>query len=475
MQSSVRRSLVFVVGVLPLLADWLYKVILHPRPFWAFLYDPETFYIHDGMRLLSGRTPVNVDNPGTLVQLLTAAIEAFAGRSPPSVDAIRLSGYIVALLLSVIAAVLLERTLFREAPALLAIAGLWTFFMAPAALEYAAIWSPEILFFTVGALTLAALSTRRAPLVVGVCAGLCIGTKFVFLAWVPAVLLAIAIDRRRLRDVAQAALGIVAGFVAATLPVSPRYPDMARWLWSLASHSGWYGKGPAELPNVRLTIFGYWELALTCLPWIFWCALVLALQIAARRRDRMLMAFGVVAIATTILIGIRTPAGRYLLPAALGVVALMGAARGLRPSLATVVFVVASAVVVHAVIRDCRMHDRLIAEQTALRNGIDRSIARIRKPGEVVVFGWRRPEPSFALRVFAVDPTWLAETERLYPREGHFSGWNGAAHEWDGAVHLPAGAKRWDIMVLDRKLEAPVPVIRGAPDIGPFAIVRPRH
>src|SRR5436190_9814058 len=152
-----RSPFVILIGVLPLLIDWIYRAVLRPRPFWAFDYDPEMIYVQEGLRILSGRAPANIDNPGIPVQVLTAAIEWYVGRSPERIDAIRLSGYVLGLLFAIGAAVLLERTLFRESPVPLAIAGLWTFFMAPAALEYQVLWSPEILYFAIGALTLAAL------------------------------------------------------------------------------------------------------------------------------------------------------------------------------------------------------------------------------------------------------------------------------------------------------------------------------
>lgn len=57
--------------------------------------------------------------------------------------------------------------------------------MAPMALDTDAIFSPELFFFPLGALTLAALSSRQRPFLIGLCAGLCVATKFVFLAWVP--------------------------------------------------------------------------------------------------------------------------------------------------------------------------------------------------------------------------------------------------------------------------------------------------
>ncbi|HEV7239718.1 MAG TPA: hypothetical protein VGQ36_10790 [Thermoanaerobaculia bacterium] len=466
--SLLRRPFVVALGALPLLVDWIYRAVLHPRPFWAFLYDPEMIYVQEGLRLLSGHAPDNIHNPGAPVQVATAAIELFVGRLPESIDAIRLCGYVVALLLSFGAAVLLEGTLFKETPAPLAIAGLWTFFMAPQALEYGTIWSPEILFFAVGTLTLAALSSRKTPVLVGLSVGLCIATKFVFLAWVPALLAVIVVERRRIRDVALGAVGIILGFIAATLPAAGRYHEMAKWLWGITTHSGWYGRGPAELPSLYLTLAGYWNIAIAGKAWLLWCAIVVGLLLLARRRDRGLIVFGSVSIVFSILMAVRTPTGRYLLPGALGIVALVGAVREIRPRLAAVAFVLALAVVGSAVVSDCRSHDRLIAEQSALRAEIDRAVTRVRKPGDIVVFGWRTPQPSFALRFLAFEKNWIAETERLYPHEGHF--------DVDARrFHLPAGATRWNVLVLDRGLlgSVPEPVIAAAPDVGRFAIVRP--
>jgi len=243
---------------------------------------------------------------------------------------------------------------------------------------------------------------------------------------------------------------------------------MAKWLWGLASHSGWYGRGPAGPPHIRLTLIGYWEIAAACKGWLLWCAIVVSLLLCARRRDRALVVFGSMAIIGSILMAMRTPAGRYLLPGALGVVALVGAVREIRPWLTKLAFTVALAIVGGVVMNDCRSHDRLIAEQSAFRAEIDRSVARIRKRGDIVVFGWRTPEPSFALRFLAFDRNWIAETERLHPGEGHFN-------DEERRFHLPAGAVRWDVLVLERGLLAsvPEPVIPAAPDVGPFAIVRP--
>ena len=187
-------------------------------------------------------------------------------------------------------------------------------------------------------------------------------------------------------------------------------------VWGMTTHSGWYGRGPAELPHLRLTLIGYWEIAITCKAWLLWCAIVVGLLLLARRRHRGLLVFGSVSIVFSILMAMRTPTGRYFLPGALGVVALVGAVRDIRPRVAAVAFTIALAIAGSAVVSDCRSHDRLIAAQGALRAEIDRAVERVRRPGDIIVFGWRTPEPSFALRFLAFEKEWIAETERLYPR-----------------------------------------------------------
>ena len=77
-------------AALPLLADSIYRVVIHPRPFWMHFYDPETIYFYQSLRLLGGHAPLNVDHPGTPVQLLGAVIALFTGRSPLQFDAFRL-------------------------------------------------------------------------------------------------------------------------------------------------------------------------------------------------------------------------------------------------------------------------------------------------------------------------------------------------------------------------------------------------
>ena len=57
------------------------KLLLRPRPFWVHYYDPEVIYFIQGLHLLRGEVPTNIDHPGTPLQLLSALLGAITGPS----------------------------------------------------------------------------------------------------------------------------------------------------------------------------------------------------------------------------------------------------------------------------------------------------------------------------------------------------------------------------------------------------------
>jgi hypothetical protein len=129
------------LAILPIAVELFVKLAVYPRPFWVHDYDPEAIYFYQSLRILGGHAPLNVDHPGIPVQLLGALIALFTGRSPLQFDAFRLAAYIVSFALTAVAAVAVTRTLFRDASPWLAVAGVWTYFLAPMALERDLIFS----------------------------------------------------------------------------------------------------------------------------------------------------------------------------------------------------------------------------------------------------------------------------------------------------------------------------------------------
>lgn len=464
-----RTWLASLLGVAPMAADLTYKALIHPRPFWVVFYDPETIYMYDAFRMVSGQPPLNADNPGAPVQLFTALIALFTDRSPFAIDAIRYSGYVIALLATIGAMWLLSATVFRNAGPWLTVAGLWTYWIAPKALAYDAVWSPEIFYFAFGALVLAALTRVDRPWLVGLALGLCIATKFTFLAWGPAVVLALLVERHgRVRKAAIAIGATAIGFLVATLAQIPRYPKMFVWLWKLTTRSGQYGSGPHEAPSIGHAVAAYVSLAATAKASLLWILAVVVLLVVARRRNMTLIVFGVVSAICTVVLAIRTPDFHYLLPMGLSIVALVAAAKDAPRKAAIAACVFCGLVLTKTVVDDIRTHDMMIAECRRIQQEVAAVVANSGIHDPVVVYGWRMPQPSFALRTIAFDsPGALAALGTRYPREGHY---DDSLHR----IYLPPGASHWDLLVIDPQFLKDVPGGVGpvVGEVPPFIIVR---
>lgn len=441
---------------LPLVLDWLYKAVVHPRPFWAFYYDPETIYFYDGLRLLRGELPVNVDNPATIVQILSALILAPMRHSPLVIDAFRSAAYVVVLVLQIAAIYLLMRTILRDTPSLVRIAAVWAFFAVPAVLEYNTVWSPDTLYLAAGALALAAAwryvmrPTGWGAVLLGAAVGFCVALKFTFLVWVIAMLAAFAI-LRAWRDAARAIGGCVAGFVITTSPVIARYPDMFRLVTRVAFHRGAYGNAPqSSLPTIPEISAGIVRFVAAFPLWHLWAAtiIVMALVVALRRRtDRprlALLGFAITAFVLQYIATARQITPRYVIPAGVVSIALVAVAfSGIELTRMQQLLPLAlSAIVLAFMLRgDLAAHEQRNANAARLDAAVRWVIGTRGVPNPVVVYSWRFPTPSYALRVLAPDDDFLRQIETRFPREGDYNPF------WT-KLRLPAGTTQWDFFVI---------------------------
>lgn len=458
-----RGALAGVTAALLLLVDWLYKVAVVPRPFWIEHYDAEATYFFQSLRLASGLAPTYIDHPGTPVHLFGAAIVAFTGRSPLAIQPMLVAGYVISLLANLGAILLLRKTLFRNSDPWLWVCGVWTFFIAPTALQYDAIWSAEILFFSAGAVALAAIWKARdgngSAALAGGAIGLCIAIKVIFGAWLLGLL--VLLRPRRW----PAALAAAAGaFVAGTLPAANRYRYMASWLWQLATHRGAYGLGPRAAPDVRETIHTIVALAWIAKFWLIWIAALAFLAWRHRHEMRRTTRFVLPASAVSALCVLRAPGPdfHYFLPIALAAII---AVAELPSRYATRLAVLGATLVTVALAQDLWHHTRLVREGTQLRADIDAAVAR-NAPGGVVLYTWRAPEPSFALQSMTEERRFLDQIATKYPRNGHWA-------EWHGPVQLPPGPKQWDAVVLNERWVGlfPEPLGRTVTVVPPYRIV----
>lgn len=459
--STVRSwptSVAAVVALAPIFASWLLKSRVWPRPFWIFYYDPETIYFYSGLSLLRGRMPENVDNPGTPLQMISAAVAAVTGATPLRYEQFFAAAQIVGLLLGLVGALAIFYGVMNDAPPLARVAAVWAYLLAPAALERLDIWGPEILYLPIGACALALFRlwlgspSAGKAMAAGAVVGFGIATKFTFLIWAPALVLAM-LSARRVRHAGLAAAGVGVGFLCGTVPVAREYGSMFRRLLYLS------GAQHADQT---------WPVLLaTSTAWQAFLALMVLLAAWHFRRPQLPLAvFAVLLFAFGVLAGARNPNFRYLLPSAFAVVALFAiAAASPRFTVTAQVVVLAVTAVLfgRAIAGDVRAHREKTADGLALRS----EIASVLPNDAVTIYGWRAPVPSFALRVMTSDARDLSDVSRRYPREGHLSPWN-------GVVFLPTGACRWDYLVLQDEDLRRIP--RGSYDIvtrvGGYAVAR---
>jgi hypothetical protein len=151
----------------------------------------------------------------------------------------------------------------------------------------------------------------------------------------------------------------------------------------------------------------------------------------------------------------RNPSFRYLLPAAIGVVVLFAVMAATHPRTSVqAAFLLAAALLMMKAIRDdVAAHRSRVAHAESVRAAIAHAIPQ----GANVLYGWRAPVPSFALRIMANDPRDLEAIAKAYPREGAFN-------PWTGVTSFPPVVRHFDYFVLTpedlRRFPASTPLAR---------------
>lgn len=466
--SSYRTEiLVALLGSLPLALVFAVKVVVFPRPYWVRYYDPENIYFYGGRRLLEGHLPINLDNPGMPAHYLSAAIQAVLGSDPFSIDGYRLAFWIAALLLSMLGAWILVRSVLKELPLELRLVGLWLGLLPVVRYTYATIASPEALVPLFAAIALAAIWRVATSgfdlfqiLLAGFAVGLCVTLKFTFLAWLVALGAWVVLRsncgwRRRLVALSLAVAGAQFGFVAGSFPAARKYWEMALWIRGLVSRSGRYATGEVAVPapgelTSRL-MHGLMEDPI----WLAVLVAIAALSLTevgwASARDtpaREGAVFAGIVLGATLLTTARHFAPHYLLP--LGGVGCLcvrsfgariaGPDRaGLRRILAATVLALVGVQAVRDVDHERRRNASWQDRRRAVESNVATLAAELGRP-PIVVHGFASPALSFALRPMASDPSVDRELAARFPTEGFI--------DMGGTVVLPHGATAWDLAVL---------------------------
>lgn len=468
-QRILPNTVALAVCVLPLVM----AVAAQFRPFVVRFYDPEAAYFLNSLRLLRGLAPVHIDHPGTPVQTLGAAMAWALGSGPLDIQPFLRLGYALGMLGSAVGLVLVLRTLYGDLPPLLGLAGGLGLLTAPTALAAQAVWRPELFMLGGGCLALAALWTalaRQRPgdvFAAGAAVGLCCALKFLFLPWVIAGLLAVALgwERRRPTAVWTAlglwVLGVVAAFLVATLPVLSQYPVLGAWLWQLLTRTGPYGAGAVGVPEPGVILERALALVLMTKAWTGLAAAgALAAVCGAYRLQRerastarrmtALAVAGLVAVGGGWLLTLKSPmpAPNYLLPAGVAAgllfaVALHTVPRRTSRRWQALLCAAVALVAVKAAVQEIGALRQRQREARAWNERADRFLADMAAPGlppPTVVFAGRPPVASYALRLgnHYAGNVFGDELDAAFPREGIWSG---------GFFGLPVGVAHWDVLL----------------------------
>lgn len=488
--------------MLPALINWFTRSIHRQRPFWVGYADPELYFYFDALRILDATPPANIDHPGTLLQIIGAAVAHFTSRTPDTVDLYRSAMNSVSLLLALAGAVVLVRTCLRDLRWWEKAATLALFWAAPAALRYAMIASPESLYFPVAGLAAACIyvfaerPSQRTAVASGLSLGMAIGLKFVFVTWLGAFLIAVLVTskgalRARSGWLAATLAAATAGFVAATAAAASRYPDMFRWLTALATTSRWYGEGQGA-PDFHAQLRSLTTAVLEARTWHLVIGLLILAVIGLTARghaspSRFLGYFSLLAIGSNYLIaakglvptaaeGFGDTRYRYVLPVGMASCILLTvwfrsvqAHRATSQVTALLVLVLAG----RTLLFELDVHRRQISDLARQKALIDRAVGSARRESDVLICSYT-PSPSFALRFATYNRRFLHESalgtaaedyrdtfdrrylrmiEKRYPGEGHWMP--------GFPLSLPSGADTWDLFIVPTSLRSDSPAVAG--------------
>jgi hypothetical protein len=466
------------VGIVPVAVDWVARVVVSPRPFWAYWCDPEAMYYYSSLELLRGQAPLDIDNPGTPVQLFGALLAWMTGGGPDGFATFLNLGYVAILLATLTGCVLLARRFAGDVGACGVVALVWVYFLCPQALARAVVWAAEPFQFLGGVLLLIALDralrrpTRsRRALVAGIATGALVGLKFTFLGFVPALMVGLYGSGRvdRGRRMAAGWLGAATGFALVTLPAAARWPDMVRRVLGVAVPGDapvWAdpAKEPSYLDDLlRPLASGTVWYGLVAIVVVAWVAIALWRRRSndpVEPRDLALGWFALSALVLTHVAASRAPYLRYHLPNAVAAAALVLSLLRITPAprrrlVSAGLAVILALGMTRQVVMNLGWHGRLTAEHVALRAAAETAI---RSDGgdasSVVLYGGRFPHPALALLLFARTPGEEDAVARLHPSSGFYD-------RRSRRLVQPLG-RAWDYLVLEDHDLATFPGPHGA-------------
>lgn len=465
------------IAFLPIFLYWLFKEFIDVRPYWVFYDHIETLYYYTSRELLEGLVPHNTDNPGTLVQILGVPVVLLSEADPKNYELFLKVAHILVLTLSFLSSLLLIKVTKQNSNGVLSIGSVWIYFSFLVSLLYLQVWGPEPFYYIFGVIFIAVLFwvfeedskiTSLKLAVLGFSLGLLVSIKFTFLAWVPALCFVVFIVELKQgffiasRQVIISVLGLFVGFFVVTFIVREKYTYMFGWIFKNATRNGAYGAGELVLPSVSVALDNWWSFVSSSKGWILIIAFMLFVVFkevfSLRKTDPQranfilyIAIFAVCSIMFSLLFVVRSYAQRYMLPVGLsGVMIYIIFTNVIRDKGAVYHYVACFALallLVKSINNDYNNYRLKIQSQKSLRIEAVNEIKKLSKQFSikqpVVIYGWRFPSPSFALRQQAHFEHHQLEVDLLYPNEGHFTPWPNGYR-----FRIPKNQTDWDFAVI---------------------------
>jgi hypothetical protein len=326
------RGLSWTLFVVPVLATILGAFFV--RMTGDYPADPEYSYLLNGLEVLTFYPPSYISHPGTNLIMLMAVVNFFAWlvtwpfhHASLVTDVLSRSQFYLSVQHAALMAAIAGATLWfgmqlrRVSGSLVAaLAGQASILLSYPVMIGLNRVAPEPLLLA-STLVLAAFlvplvfgkeeNPCRTAVAVGIMLGFSMAAKINALPLVFALLL---LPDWRMRK--RAALFAIGSAIAFTLPAAHHYPQMFRWFTGMATHSEAYTGGARGLPPVSVLLDNT-MLLLSQAPAMFVAgALYAILAVFGPRLLRRVLLVSALVLAVQILIVVKQPTARYLIPAA---------------------------------------------------------------------------------------------------------------------------------------------------------------
>ncbi len=356
-----RGDLISIVVLgLVLLIPWMIVNLIQGSAPWYRNYDPEVQYFMNSLVAFKGHSYYYVDHPGTPIEVIGSILLAltfpfvaplkgnFVHYYLQNPNTFLLIARLFVTACGIGCAVFMGRTAAgsRSKPVDLLIGlaiPLMFFVIDPGAFGSLTFWSHASANFPFGTLILVMLyllATRDAPpslrewALLGLLSGLLTSVMIYFGAWIGGMLLMIVVWHRLagiawrrtlltwLTVIGSAAMG----FGAMLLPAFRRVPYFLYWMDRLTFHQGIYGSGPSGITSLPSMLTGAQQLLasaptpvilLGVIIAIYTCVLIWKRHTVQQQAGMWALGAGLIAqMAVLILVAIKHPMDRYLLPVA---------------------------------------------------------------------------------------------------------------------------------------------------------------